>query len=134
MSLGTGVIVGNGVGVIDGVGVTVAVGVLLGVGDSVRVAVAAKTTTVGWGVLVERGIGLGVRVGASVGVTSGTDRLQAANAKVSTMTAIRLNIRSPRLSITALSSPMVIIDTPSPGAIDDCSSIGLRKKSLAVSR
>jgi hypothetical protein len=63
----------------DGVGVTVEVGVLLGVGDSVRVAVAAKTTTVGCGVLVESGVGLGVRVGASVGVTSGTDRLQAAN-------------------------------------------------------
>jgi hypothetical protein len=133
VSLGIGVIVGKGVGVIDGVGVTVEVGVLLGVGGSVRVAVAAKTTTVGCGVLVESGMGVGVRVGASVGVTSGTDRLQAANAKVSTMTAIRLNIRAPRLSITALRSPKLIIDTPSPRAIDDCSSIGLRKKPFAVS-
>jgi hypothetical protein len=76
-----------------GVGVMVEVGVSVGVGDSLGVLLTANTTTVGWAVLVAKGVGLGVRVGASVGVTSGTDKLQAASANVSRIT-IRLNIRT----------------------------------------
>ena len=74
-----------------GVGVSVGAGVSVAVGDSLGVLLAANTTTVGWAVLVTKGVGLGVRVGARVGVTSGTDKLQAASANVSRI-MIRRNI------------------------------------------
>lgn len=62
----------------------VAVGVLLGV------LLATTATMVGWGVLETSGVGLGVRVGAIVGVTSGTDRLQAASSRANRITLRRI--------------------------------------------
>ena len=47
---------------------------------------------VGRGVLETNGVGLGVRVGAIVGVTSGTDKLQAASSKASRITLRRIII------------------------------------------
>jgi len=121
-----------GVGVILGVGVTVEVGVRVGV------LLAARMTTVGWGVLVESGVALGMRVGASVGVTSGTDKLQAASRHMSRNIALRRSI-SPSLLVMPLKRSCFLPSLnsgrgrgygyykhPRLAAIDDCLAIGLR--------
>ena len=66
--------------------VAVSEGVLLGV------LLATCATIVGAGVLDTSGVGLGVRVGAIVGVTSGTDKLQAASSNASRITLRRIII------------------------------------------
>ena len=66
--------------------VAVIEGVLLGV------LLATCATIVGRGVFETNGVGLGVRVGAIVGVTSGTDKLQAASSKASRITLRRIII------------------------------------------
>jgi len=66
--------------------VAVKEGVVLGV------LVATCATIVGCGVLETMSVGLGVRVGAIVGVTSGTDKLQAASNKASRITLRRIII------------------------------------------
>ena len=80
--------------------VAVSEGVLLGVLD------ATCATIVGAGVLETNGVGLGVRVGAIVGVTSGTDKLQAASSKASRITLRRIIV------IPQMHHPLkMIIDT-----------------------
>jgi hypothetical protein len=80
--------------------VAVSEGVLLGV------VVATCATIVGRGVLETSGVGLGVRVGAIVGVTSGTDKLQAASSNANRTTLRRIII------VPQMHHPlMMIIDT-----------------------
>lgn len=69
--------------------VAVTEGVLLGV------LLATCATIVGCGVFDTSSVGLGVRVGAIVGVTSGTDKLQAASSNASRITLRRITIISP---------------------------------------
>ncbi len=108
--------VGVKLGVALGSFVRVSVGVRVSLGRMKKVAVregvllgvllATCATIVGRGVLETSGVGLGVRVGAIVGVTSGTDKLQAASSKASRIT-LRLNINIPQLH-----HPLIlIIDT-----------------------
>ena len=56
------------------------------------VLVATCATIVGCGVFDMMSVGLGVRVGAIVGVTSGTDKLQAASSNASRITLRRIII------------------------------------------
>ena len=56
------------------------------------VLVATCATIVGCGVFDTISVGLGVRVGAIVGVTSGTDKLQAASNRASRITLRRIII------------------------------------------
>ena len=75
-------------------------GVLLGV------VVATCATIVGRGVLETSGVGLGVREGAIVGVTSGTDKLQAASSNANKTTLRRIIV------VPQMRHPvMMIIDT-----------------------
>lgn len=60
------------------------------VGVELGVLLATCATSVGRGVFVTNGVGLGVRVGAIVGVTSGTDKLQAPKNKASRITLRRI--------------------------------------------
>lgn len=63
------------------------------------VLLATCATMVGRGVLETSGVGLGVREGAMVGVTSGTDMLQAASSKTSKI-ALRRIIIAPNITCT----------------------------------
>jgi hypothetical protein len=110
VSVNVGVKLDVAVGALVGVTVSVSLGrtkkVAVREGVLLGVVVATCATMVGRGVLETKGVGLGVRVGAIVGVTSGTDKLQAASSKASRITLRRI------IPIPQIHHPLkMIIDT-----------------------